>query len=305
MIDDILTSNEPLPLWGGDWTEQKLDAFEKYVNAYLTILNKHRDRYDWKLVYFDGFAGSGTRGIKEEEEFPRLFDNSELGISEKEVSVYAGAAERVLKIEKRGFDYYYFNEPHEESLESLKSKLIPSIGNKRVEFRKGDANNELLKLAQGFKNNNKLKGLVLLDPFGMQINRSSIDALKGCSLDLWILVPTGVITNRLLDRKGKLHHTKKLQKFFGMEEDKIKAFFYRKQNGVNIFGEEEENLIKLPNAISRISELYIDILKEIFKEVSSEPLTLYNTKGVPIYNFIFASNNPTAAKIASQIIGKS
>lgn len=25
--------------WGGQWTEEKLDAFEKYVNAYLTIMN--------------------------------------------------------------------------------------------------------------------------------------------------------------------------------------------------------------------------------------------------------------------------
>lgn len=23
--------------WGGKWTEEKLDAFEKYVKAYLTI----------------------------------------------------------------------------------------------------------------------------------------------------------------------------------------------------------------------------------------------------------------------------
>jgi hypothetical protein len=25
--------------WGGTWTEEKLDALEKYVNAYLTIMN--------------------------------------------------------------------------------------------------------------------------------------------------------------------------------------------------------------------------------------------------------------------------
>ena len=26
---------EPMAQWGGKWTEEKLDAFEKYVNAYL------------------------------------------------------------------------------------------------------------------------------------------------------------------------------------------------------------------------------------------------------------------------------
>lgn len=47
--------------WGGRWTEEKLDAFEKYVRAYLTIMNKQRDKYHWKLMYFDAFAGSGSR----------------------------------------------------------------------------------------------------------------------------------------------------------------------------------------------------------------------------------------------------
>ncbi|MBR6170942.1 MAG: hypothetical protein IKQ51_09640 [Bacteroidaceae bacterium] len=46
--------------WGGLWTEEKLDAFEKYVNAYLTIMNSYKEKYDWKLIYFDGFAGSGS-----------------------------------------------------------------------------------------------------------------------------------------------------------------------------------------------------------------------------------------------------
>lgn len=34
--------------WGGQWTEEKLDAFEKYVNAYLTIMNASRDKYNFE-----------------------------------------------------------------------------------------------------------------------------------------------------------------------------------------------------------------------------------------------------------------
>ena len=50
--------------WGGQWTEEKLDAFEKYVNAYLTIMNVYKERYRWKLIYFDGFAGfSAIRAV--------------------------------------------------------------------------------------------------------------------------------------------------------------------------------------------------------------------------------------------------
>ena len=51
-IDDgIFMVNEPSQ-WGGRWTEDKLDAFEKYVNAYLTIMNTHREKYGWKLLYY-------------------------------------------------------------------------------------------------------------------------------------------------------------------------------------------------------------------------------------------------------------
>ena len=51
--------------WGGSWTEQKLDCFESYVKAYLTIMNVYRDKFNWRLIYFDCFAGSGSRSEKE------------------------------------------------------------------------------------------------------------------------------------------------------------------------------------------------------------------------------------------------
>ncbi len=50
--------NEPSGEWGGPWTEKKLEAFSKYVWSYLTIMKKYPH---WKTIYFDGFAGSGTR----------------------------------------------------------------------------------------------------------------------------------------------------------------------------------------------------------------------------------------------------
>ena len=93
-------ASEPMALWGGSWTEQKLDAFAKYVAA-----------------YFDGFAGSGSRGESEpyDETDKGLFDISEIDIDKSESEVYVGAAERVLQISIRGFDYYYFNERNQES----------------------------------------------------------------------------------------------------------------------------------------------------------------------------------------------
>ena len=93
-------ASEPSSSWGGKWTEEKLDAFEKYVNAYLTIMNKHRDNNLWELIYFDGFAGSGSRNEETTEDGKQLMLNliDEQQLSEVELTPYKGAAERVLNI---------------------------------------------------------------------------------------------------------------------------------------------------------------------------------------------------------------
>lgn len=287
--------------WGGSWTEEKLNAFSKYVNAYLTIMNKCRDKYKWKLIYFDGFAGSGSREETHESDTIDMFE--EFGISIDDTTIYRGAAERVLSIEQHGFDYYYFIDKSEESSNALEEKLSHfKKEGKILNFRCDDANSQLAKLATALKNK-KFKALVLLDPFGMQVNWDSISALAGTGTDLWILIPTGVIINRLLDKKGQLTHIDRLTDFLGMTKEEIEAAFYEKTVMPTLFGEIEE-VQKKQQPIEKIAQLYIQRLNTIFKNVTSEPLVLRNSKNNPIYHFAFASNNPTAVSIASDIIGK-
>lgn len=295
--------SEPTHSWGGPWTEDKLDAFEKYVKAYLTILNKYRDKYNWKLIYFDGFAGSGSREGKTYSDLKNdLFDANY--IIDEEKDSYKGAAERVLNIDLRGFDFYYFIDKDKESNDKLKEKLnIYNDEKKRLVFRTNDANAEIIKLADAMHRNNNLAALVLLDPFGMQIDWDSIKQLAGTRTDIWILVPTGVIINRLLDRKAELKHIDLLKKIFGEDETFIREYFFEKKVEKTLFG-EEEIVVKVNNSIQRIAELYINKLKDIFDHVTPNALVLRNTRNVPIFHFVFASNNESAKNIASQIIGK-
>lgn len=81
--------------------------------------------------------------------------------------------------------------------------------------------------------------LIFLDPFGMQINWESIASLFGTRSDVWILIPTGAIVNRLLDKKGELPNLKKLEHFFGLSEEEIRQYFYKVQRVKTLFGEEE------------------------------------------------------------------
>lgn len=297
MSDTIVS--EPISKWGGPWTKTKLDAFSKYVSAYLTIMSKQKQ---WKTIYFDGFAGSGNRS---EKCISPLY--SQLRLSIEEEQVYKGAAERVLTLPNNlSFDFHYFVDLHEESLLKLEKKLsnLQETRKNKFQYKSGDCNKWINDLSLAMKRfPNDYAALVLLDPFGMQINWESIVCLKETRSDVWILVPTGVIVNRLLEKSGELKHIAKLQSFFGLSEEEIKNYFYRKENHSTLFG-EMEIIEKISNPIQKISELYVQRLKTIWNHVTEQPLRLLNSRGIPIYHFIFASNNQNAVKIAKQIITK-
>lgn len=304
--EDILMACEPISdSWGGSWTEEKLDAFEKYVNAYLTIMNTFRDKHNWKLIYFDGFAGSGTRNENDVQPISELLldlFNDEC-LDEDELNTYKGAAERVLGIELRGFDWYVFVDKSMESSQQLEKRLEKFKSQRNLVFRTSDANKQIEMLAEAMKKDNSLAALVLLDPFGMQVDWKSIELLKGTRTDLWILIPTGVIVNRLLDRKGELTHIEKLTSFFGKDEDFLRDYFYKKRTVETLFG-ETEIVEKVKQPIEKIAKLYIEQLGKIYKHFTDKPLVLCNSRHTPIFHFACASNNPTAIKIAKQIINK-
>ena len=106
--------------WGGAWTEKKLDAFEKYVKAYLTIMKKYATEYSWKLFYFDAFAGNGSREEKPEE--------VQASKTETEQEKY----NRTLKKTRTGFAarlnefFANFRRVDEEFFEELEEMLILS-----------------------------------------------------------------------------------------------------------------------------------------------------------------------------------
>lgn len=141
-LDEVPMSVAEPSSWGGQWTEDKLDAFEKYVKAYLTIMNSNRDKYRWKLIYFDGFAGSGSRTVLSDNNREENSLFAEYNILD-EVDTYKGAAERVLNIEQRGFDSYFFVDKDNDSSKKLQQKLSKYEDSRELNFITSDANAEL------------------------------------------------------------------------------------------------------------------------------------------------------------------
>ena len=89
--------------------------------------------------------------------------------------------------------------------------------------------------------------------------------------------------------------------FFGLPENEIREIFYQKEVLNTLFGEQEV-VKKVLKPIEQIAEVYVRQLKTIWTHVTEKPLRLNNTRGVPIFHFVFASNNANAVKIAKQII---
>ncbi|MFH1004946.1 MAG: three-Cys-motif partner protein TcmP [Bacteroidota bacterium] len=290
---------------GGKWTEQKLDAFIAYVKAYLTIMKKNPY---WKTIYFDGFAGMGRRIIEKEKNNFFIFLEDDFQSLIEDIRLYEGSVKRVLSLpELYRFNYYYFIDSKSENVAKLKelakeyqNKIIPG----KIEIRQEDCNKELLKLAAALKNKNeKLASLIFIDPFGMQVNWESIASLKKTRSDIWILIPSGVIINRLLLKTGQIKYKEKLEKFFGLPINEIRQFFYSEKKTDGLFGVINTTK-KKNNPIEKIVQLYVLQLKTVWKNVTEKPLILKNSKNVSIYHLLFASNNANAKKIASQIIGK-
>jgi len=292
--------NEPRSSWGGSWTELKLDAFENYVSAYLNIMNAQKHKYNgWPTtIYFDGFAGSGKRNSTTLPTDNNLFTDY---LMEEELDVYKGSVERVLRLLQK-FDHYFFVDNDKTAISNLKQKLLEEdLLLNSCNFISDNVNNQLAKFSEALTS--KDAALVLLDPFGMQIDWKSIEKFKDKRVDLWILIPSGVIINRFLDKKGQLLFANKLESYFGLNKEEIQLQFYEHNSVDTLFGSVDIT-VKASDSISKIADLYVSRLRGILKYVSDIPLKLYNSKNVPIYHFVFASNNPTALKIAKQIIEK-
>lgn len=292
-----ITLNEPSPeSWGGSWTVKKLQTFEAYVKKYLIILNKAKIQYGFKTIYFDGFAG-GLKAYSQE------FQG---GIIQEDIKVYEGSVKRILSMQAPfHFDFYYFIEKEQVNYDKICQfkETITNIPSNSIIVRKDDCNNQLKKLAGALLKDKKYKALIFLDPFGLQIEWSSIELLKGTGSDIWILLPSGVAINRLIPKdytKFQNEGRKSLEALFGMNKEEIANLFYHKHQSKGIFGLNESTL-KVDDSINKIVALYSNKLKNIWTYVSN-PLVLKNSKGAPIFHFIFASNNEAGLKIADYIV---
>ena len=287
MKKDLHTLQEPPgDRWGSFWTLDKIEIFEKYLKAYLTIMSKQK----FKLIYFDGFAGSGSI-------------DTNIGYD----TLIEGIATRTLSINSPiSFDMYYLVEKDKKKAETLKNNIQQKFPEKysQIHIVATDCNEKLIRLADFLSKNKKYRALAILDPYGMALSWNSLVPFKNLGCDMWILVPTGIGVNRLLPHSGEIDESwmLKLTSFLGMPNEEILRTFYSKRTTYTLFGEEEQTT-KIDNAINKVIELYIQQLKTIWKFVS-KPYPMKNSTGSIMFHFLMASQVEVGVKVADQIIDK-
>ena len=279
--------------FGGDWSCVKLKIVEDYLRAYTTIMTKRSFRF----VYIDAFAGTGYQTFEREDNpnelmFPEL--------AEEETRYLDGSARISLKVEP-GFETYVFLEKDEKRFAELE-KIQSEYSNKDIRLRNVDANDYLYSICSQY-DWKKYRAVVFLDPFGMQVKWTTIEAIASTrAIDLWYLFPLGIGVNRLLKKDGQISPTwqQKLDEIFG-EKDWVGAF-YQTLIERTLFGEEIRT--KKVGDFTSITQYFVQRLNAVFPQVAHNPLQLHNTRNNPMYLLCFASTNATAKKIAEGILKK-
>lgn len=293
-------SNELMDV--GPWAKEKLQCLRKYLQAYTTILIKQNFK---GYFYIDAFAGPGTvqvrRSQTEDKSQQWLLDVAKYGMEDPDEEEYISGSPCVALEVKPAFTHYVFIEQAERQmnqLKRLKKEYASQLKKSRIYLRKKDCNEYFLELLRKNKGQwERWRGVVFLDPFGMQVPWKTIVELgKTGSIEIFMNFPVGMAIQRLLKRSGDFtpKERNKLDKYFGTEE----WFDLIYTKGASLFG---SNTIKIKKSGDLLVKWYRKRLREAFGHVSLAR-EVCSTDGRPLYYLIFAGPNKTGARIANDIL---
>lgn len=281
----------------GPWAAEKLECLRKYLAAYTTVLRKQP--YFDGYIYFDAFAGAGTAELRKRKRSVSdddLFEHSQR--DDPDVREYIDGSPRIALGIEHPFKRYIFVEADADRATQLE-KLQDEFPKLSIRVIKGDANVALRRcLVENQRVNwRKWRGVVFLDPFGLQVPWSTIDGLgRTRALEVIINFPVGTAIQRLLPNNRlpteKIRH--RLESYFGTDEWLRISYNFRR----GLFGEE---VSKFEDADKRLVRWYRGRLNELFGYAAA-PRLIRNSRGSPLYFLLFAGPNATGAKIANDVL---
>ncbi len=261
----------------GKWSEEKLDLLRKYLNAYTNIMKGQswcRNGY----YYIDAFAGTGKPKSKDEE---RYVDGSPIV---------------ALKV-KKPFKSYIFIEKEDwrvKKLENLK-KDFPDAD---IRIKQGDCNKIIIdEIVPVIRFENFNRGIIFLDPFGMDIDWETIEGIaKTKAMEIFLNFPVMAINRSILMNDAT--------KIDAIKIERMNKLWGTDQWMGDIYKETPDFFERRVEKVSRtgklLGALYKKRLEELFPYVTF-PLLMRNSVNAPLYCLIFAGHNATGKKIADTI----
>ena len=273
---------QAVPVFGGRWTEEKLDILERYLDTYTTALKDQK----FSLWYIDAFAGTGQVELSAD-------DQSEIR------RFVSGSAERAINIADKPFDKLIFVEQDPDRCTELE-RLQAKNSDRNIEIKNFEANEYLSNLDDDWRGR---RGVLFLDPFATQIEWSTLERVASFqALDTWILFPVMAIL-RMLPRSHRPDDiderwVARLTTVFG-DESWRDLYQDRRQPDLFIPDAKERD-----SGIDGLLGIYKGKLAALFEDrFLQQSRTLRNSRNSALFEFMFCAGNPRGAGIAKGIAG--
>ena len=268
----------------GYWSEIKLDILKQYASAYSTILAKQRNPR-LKHVYIDAFSGSGFH------------------ITKTDGSLVWGSPTSILLVDPPFREYHLIDLDQgniEVLAEQVKSRKHCHYNPNEVYFYNADCNKVLLTdVFPRVRYDKYVRGLCLLDPFGLHLDWSVIQtAGQMKSIEIFLNFPIMDINRNVLRRNPTEIdplQANRMTTFWG--DDSWRNIAYSSDG--DLFGNEE----KATNRTLSISFRERLVSTAGFAYVP-EPIAMRNSKEAILYYLFFASQKPVAGRIIKDIFNK-
>jgi three-Cys-motif partner protein len=282
--------------FGGEWTESKLRNVKSYLEGYQQALKNQR----FTLWYVDAFAGTGSRSAPEAVDTSNSllrFLRDETDDEDEDAGRYRDGSAKIALALQRPFDRYLFIEKSKSKCDELQSIIKRDYAHliDRCSIRQEDSNTALFQWCKE-RNWAQDRAVVFLDPFGLQVNWSTIESLGSTkAVDLWYLFPLSLL--RLLKRDGQIEQSwrARLDSVFGTTE--WESRFYERFESPLFEGIEVVQRIANADSVRGFIE---ERLRTCFAAVAKGKV-LTNSKNSPLFLLCFAVANKNGAPIAMRI----
>lgn len=282
---------ERVQKFGGPWSLIKTDMVEQYMKFFNTALKNTA----FERVYIDAFAGSGA--------FRYILDaprNTLFGLRDPKQDIHDGSARRALRCVPP-FDRIIFIEQDSSNVDSLNEEIRKSK-HRNAKVYKADANKLLRSICVPTKWRSR-RGVIFLDPFGMNVDWSTLECIAQTrALDVWLLFPLAGLFRNLPKQASALDAGKRaaVTRVLGTEEWYDE--FYKTPKATSVYSLFDQTWITPEIGARRAAtvdhiEAYVKKrLERIFAHVEP-PKRLRGTKNAPLFSLFFAVSNPSRRAI--------